>query len=74
MIDQPIRKTMNKIDAAGRLVQWAIELGQFNIEYWPRVAIKAQVFADFIVEFTYPQGEEEPLKEDMDSSDRWICH
>ena len=27
MTDQPIRKMMNKIDAAGRLIQWAIELG-----------------------------------------------
>ena len=27
MIDQPIRKTMNKIDAVGRLIQWAVELG-----------------------------------------------
>jgi len=35
MTDQPIRKTMNKIDATGRLVQWAIELGQFDIEYRP---------------------------------------
>ena len=33
MIDQPIRKTMNKIDAAGQLIQWAIELGQFDIKY-----------------------------------------
>ena len=41
MTEQPIRKTMNKIDAAGRLVQWAIKLGQFDIEYLPRVAIKA---------------------------------
>ena len=41
MTDQPIRKTMNKIDAAGQLIQWAIKLGQFNIEYRPRVAIKA---------------------------------
>ena len=27
MTDQPIRKMMNKINAMGRLVQWAIELG-----------------------------------------------
>ena len=60
MIDQPIRKTMNKIDAVGRLIQWAIELGQFDIEYWPRAAIKAQVLADFIAKFTYPYKEEEP--------------
>ena len=63
MIDQPIRKTMNKIDAVGRLIQWAIELGQFDIEYWPRAAIKAQVLADFIAKFTYPYKEEEPLME-----------
>ena len=55
MIDQLIRKTMNKIDVAGHLVQWAIELGQFDTEYQPRVAIKAQVPANFIAEFTYPQ-------------------
>ena len=53
---------MNKIDAAGCLVQWAIELGQFHIEYWPQVAIKALVLAEFIAEFTYPQEEEKPQK------------
>ena len=59
MTNQPIRKTLNKIDAAGRLIQWEIELGQFDIEYRPRVAIKAQVLADFIAKFTYPCKEEE---------------
>ena len=54
MINQPIRKTMNKIDAAGLFIQWVIELGQFDIEYWPRVAIKAQVLIDFIAKFIYP--------------------
>ena len=63
MTDQPIRKTMNKIDVAVWLVQWAIELGQFDIEFQPRAAIKAQILADFIVEFTYPYKEEEPLME-----------
>ena len=60
MTDQPIRKTMNKIDAVGQLIQWAIELGQFGIEYWPLVALKAQLLVDFITEFTYPCKEEEP--------------
>ena len=36
-----------------------IELGQFDIEYRPRVAIKAQVLVDFIAEFTYSCKEEE---------------
>ena len=41
MADQPIKKSMNKPEAAGRMVQWAIELSQFDIEYHPRTAIKA---------------------------------
>ena len=60
MTDQLIRKTMDKIDAVEQLIQWAIELGQFDIEYRPRAAIKAQVLVDFIAEFTYPYKEEEP--------------
>lgn len=60
--DQLIRKTMNKTDAARRLILWAIELSQFNIEYQPRVAIIAQVLTYFIAEFTYTQDNEEPLK------------
>ena len=54
MTDQPIRKTMNKIDVAWHLVQWALKLNQFDIKYQPRVATKAQVLIDFIAEFTYP--------------------
>ena len=29
MMDQPIKRAMNKPEAAGRMVQWAIELSQF---------------------------------------------
>ena len=54
MMDQPIKKSMNKPEATGRMVQWAIELSQFDIEYHPRTAIKAQALADFITEFTIP--------------------
>ncbi|XP_050278099.1 uncharacterized protein LOC126719608 [Quercus robur] len=52
MTDQPIKKSMNKPEAAGRMVQWAIELSQFDIEYHPRTEIKAQALVDFIAEFT----------------------
>ena len=37
------------------MVQWAIELSQFDVEYRPRIAIKAQALADFIAEFTTPK-------------------
>ena len=54
MTDQLIRKAMNKQEAAGRMVQWPIELSQFDIKYRLRTAIKAQALADFIAEFTTP--------------------
>uniref|UniRef100_A0A2N9J4D3 Uncharacterized protein n=1 Tax=Fagus sylvatica TaxID=28930 RepID=A0A2N9J4D3_FAGSY len=55
---------MNKPDVARRLIQWVIELSEFDIEYRPRQAIKAQALADFIAEFTV--AEEEPSKEKLE--------
>ncbi|XP_075633304.1 uncharacterized protein LOC142605746 [Castanea sativa] len=52
MTDQPIKKSMNKLEAARRMVQWAIKLSQFNIIYQPKTAIKAQALANFIAKFT----------------------
>ena len=52
MTDHPLKKAMNKLEAAGQLIQWAVELSEFDIRYQPRNAIKAQALADFIAEFT----------------------
>ena len=52
MTDHPLKKAMNKLEAAGRLIQWAIELSEFDIKYLSRHAIKAQALTDFIAEFT----------------------
>ena len=52
MTDHPLKKAMNKLEAAGCLIQWAVELSEFDIKYQPRHAIKAQALADFIAEFT----------------------
>ncbi|KAL0370667.1 UNVERIFIED_CONTAM: hypothetical protein Sangu_0384800 [Sesamum angustifolium] len=43
---------MLRPDASGLLVKWAVELGEFNIEYQSNTAIKARVLADFVVELT----------------------
>ena len=48
MIDHLLKKMMNKLEAAGRLIQWAIEFSEFDIRYQPINAIKAQVLVDFI--------------------------
>ena len=68
LTNHPFRKAMNKPDAAGRLIQWTVELSEFDIEYRPRQAIKAQALADFIAEFTVMEDEpsEEKLDEDWE--------
>jgi hypothetical protein len=44
-------------------VDWAIELGQFDLEFMPRNAIKGQALVDFLAEFTnLPRTEEEERK------------
>ena len=48
LIDHLLKKEMNKLEAIGRLIQWAIELSEFDVKYQPRNAIKAQVLVDFI--------------------------
>ena len=52
LINHPLKKAMNKLEAVGRLIQWAIELSEFDMQYKPREAIKAQVLVDFIAKFT----------------------
>ncbi|XP_056687866.1 uncharacterized protein [Spinacia oleracea] len=50
--DQPLKLHFTKLEASGRMLNWAIELNAFNITYEPRKAVKAQACADFIVEMT----------------------
>ena len=70
MTDCPLKKAMNKLEAARRLIQWAIELSEFDIRYQPRHAIKAQALADFIAEFT-PSYSNIEGRED---SKKWVVH
>jgi len=50
MTDLPIQKVLKKPDVVGRMVKWAVELSEFDIE--PRGPIKGQIFADFVVELS----------------------
>ena len=47
---------MSSPEAAGRMALWVVELSEFDIQYRPRTAIKGQVVADFIAEFTPGDG------------------
>ena len=52
MTDQPLQKAMGRPNAAGRMVQWAVEFSQFDIDYRPQTTIKVQALANFVTEFT----------------------
>ncbi|XP_058211645.1 uncharacterized protein LOC131323822 [Rhododendron vialii] len=63
LTDQPLRRILHCPETSGRLIQWSIELGKFDIEYKPWIAVKAQVLAGFLAEYTYPEPEELPKEE-----------
>jgi hypothetical protein len=62
---------MTNYDASGRLLAWALELSKFEISYHPRIALKSQILANFIVKYSGQEqnpGEEWVLYVDGASS------
>ncbi|XP_074341794.1 uncharacterized protein LOC141679166 [Apium graveolens] len=49
LTNQPMRDIIHSPKASGRLIKWAIELGEFDIKYNPMTSIEAQTLADFMV-------------------------
>ena len=60
-----MKQILQRPDTSGRLLKWSIELSKFHIDYRPRMAIKAQALANFVVKFIYDiiLGLEENLPE-----------
>ena len=50
--EYPMKQVLYKPDTSGRLMKWVIELSEFDIIYESKTAIKGQVLADFVMEFT----------------------
>ncbi len=65
----PLNDIINNCDATGRIAKWAIELLPFDIIYKPRRAIKSQVLADFVTEWT-----EAELPNEYGAYSNWIMH
>ena len=63
--EYPMKQVLHKPETSGRLMKWAIELSEFNIIYRPKTAIKEQVLANFVMEFTSA----EPLKDAQTTTD-----
>ena len=65
----PLNDIINNRDATGKIAKWAIELLPFDITYKLRRAIKSQVLADFITEWT-----EAELPKEYGAYSNWIMH
>ncbi|KAJ9560566.1 hypothetical protein OSB04_005726, partial [Centaurea solstitialis] len=48
----PLKTVLRKSELTGRLAKWSIYLSGFDIEFKPKTAIKSQVLADFVAEFS----------------------
>jgi hypothetical protein len=48
----PMRAILHNSNAMGNIAKWAVELTGFQLDFQPRHAIKSQVLADFVAEWT----------------------
>ena len=57
LTEKPLRRAMSNPEAVGWMALWAIELREFDVQYRQRTAMKGQVVAGFIAEFTNMEGQ-----------------
>ncbi|XP_059669890.1 uncharacterized protein LOC132315551 [Cornus florida] len=74
LTDQPLRQVLRKPDTSGRLMKWSVELGEFDIQYKPRTALKAQVLADVIAEFTPEDGPKHAADKQEEAESTWTLY
>ncbi|GAV60502.1 hypothetical protein CFOL_v3_04032 [Cephalotus follicularis] len=63
LIDKPFRQVLSKPYTLGRLVKWSVELGEYDVRYEVRPAIKSQLLADFVGDNTPTKCMEEDSSE-----------
>ena len=52
LLSFPLGEIVRNREAEGRIAKWSVELMGETLTYAPRKAIKSQVFADFVAEWT----------------------
>jgi hypothetical protein len=51
----PFGEIIRNLDAAGRIAKWSVELMGETLAYAPRKAVRSQILADFVTEWTDTQ-------------------
>ena len=57
-----VQAMFQKANFTGRIWKWGAKIGALDVKYLPRTAIKGQILADFVAEFT-PTTEQKDLSE-----------
>nr|GEU82349.1 reverse transcriptase domain-containing protein [Tanacetum cinerariifolium] len=70
--DQPVQQILSRPKVARRLHKWSIELGEYAIHYRPRVSVKGQILADFIVERPEEDSPDTPIEAEGELPEPWI--
>ena len=74
----PVKLVFHKQEVSERLAKWAVELGEYDVIFRPATAIKSQVLADFVAEFSpalLPALEQEVcLRGESKEEGEWILH
>jgi hypothetical protein len=65
----PLGEIIRNPDAAGRIAKWSVELMGETLAYAPRKAIKSQILADFVTEWTDTQ-----LSPPQIQAESWILY
>ena len=53
--DQPLHDLLHNREASPRIAKWDSELSELLVDFEKRTAIKSQVLADFVVDWTSPK-------------------
>ena len=67
--NQPLNDLFSNKEASGRITKWAAELSQYVVDFERRSAIKSQVLADFVADWTSPT-----VDNNEDIQTPWIVH
>jgi hypothetical protein len=74
--NQPLKDLFANKEASTRIIKWDAELSEYIIDFERRSAIKSQVLANFVVDWTSPAhnfGEEVPTPWIVQCDGAW-CH
>ncbi|GJY76352.1 reverse transcriptase domain-containing protein [Tanacetum coccineum] len=69
--DQPIKQLLSNSEITKRMLKWKFKLEGYDIQYRPRISIKGQILADFIMERPKEESPDELMTELEELPEPW---